>query len=327
MLFTLLPWLLFLAFIACLLALDLGVVHRRAHTVHRREAVLWSAVWIGLAVLFNIGVYVVHGGGPGLEWTTGYLIEKSLSVDNVFLFLLIFSSFHVSAAHQRRVLFWGVVGALLMRGILILAGAALLGAFHAVIYVFGVFLLITGVTFLRAQDEAPALERNRLIRLVRRVLPTTPGYEGQRLFVRRGRTLFVTPLFLVLLLIESTDLIFALDSIPAIYGVTEDPFIVFTSNVFAMMGLRALYFVISGYLAGLVFLRPALAAILVFVGAKMLLSGVYVVPALASLAVIVVILAAAIAASLLVRLAGPQPRRTPERTPIGVTPDTSGKSG
>lgn len=295
---SLLPWALFLAFVLAMLALDLGVFHRHAHEVKRKEALAWSVAWIGLAVLFNVGVYIFQGSGPGLEWTTGYLIEKSLSVDNVFVFLLIFATFNVPAAYQHRVLFWGILGALVMRALLIAAAGLLLGALQWVIYVFGAFLIFTGLKFLRSSEHAPSLESNRLVRLVRRAWPVTEGYEGQRFFVRRNGVLFVTPLLLVLLLIESTDLVFAVDSIPAIYAVTDDPFIVFTSNVFAILGLRALYFVLSGYLAGLAYLKPALAAILVFVGAKMLLVDIYKIPSLLSLSVIAAILAVAIGASI-----------------------------
>jgi tellurite resistance protein TerC len=301
MLVAIAPWALFLAFVAGMLALDLGVFHRHAHAVSRREALTWSAVWIGLAVLFNIGVYLVLGREAGLEWTTGYLIEKSLSVDNVFIFLLIFSTFAVPAQYQHRVLFWGILGALVMRGVLILLGAALLSAFHVVIYVFGAFLIVTGLRFLRQTEEAPSLEENRLVRLARRLMPATAGYEGQHFFLRREGVLYMTPLFLVLLLIESTDLVFAVDSIPAIFAVTDDPFIVFTSNIFAILGLRALYFVLSGYLAEMRYLKPALAAVLIFVGAKMLLVDVYHMPALVSLGVIVAILGVAIGASILVQ--------------------------
>ena len=298
------PWVLFLVFVAGMLALDLGVFHKHAHVVSRREALLWSAVWIGLALLFNAGIYLMLGAEAGLEWTTGYLIEKSLSVDNVFIFLLIFATFAVPAQYQHRVLFWGILGAVLTRGALILVGAALLSAFHAVIYIFGAFLIVTGLKFLRSTDDAPRLERNLLVRLANRLLPTTTSYEGQRFFVRRAGVLTMTPLFLVLLLIESTDIIFAIDSIPAIYAITGDPFIVFTSNIFAILGLRALYFVLSGYLAELRYLKPALAAVLVFVGGKMLLTDVYKIPALVSLAVVVGILSIAIAASLVVQRRG-----------------------
>ncbi len=309
---SVLPWTLFLAFVAGMLALDLGVFHRHAHAVSRREALIWSAVWIGLAVLFNIGVYVFSGSQRGLEWTTGYLIEKSLSVDNVFVFLLIFATFQVPVQYQHRVLFWGILGALVMRAVLIAVGAALLGSFHWIIYIFGAFLIFTGIKFLKDTEEAPDLEHNRLVRLARRFFPATHHYHGQKFFVRHLGRLTMTPLFLVLLLIESTDLVFAVDSIPAIFAVTEDPFIVFTSNIFAILGLRALYFVLSGYLAGLKYLKPALAGVLVFVGAKMLLVDVYKIPALVSLAVIVVVLGVAISASVLAR------RRDGAEEPAGV---------
>ena len=300
MLVSLLPWALFLAFIVGMLALDLGVFHRNAHEVSRREALAWSAAWIGLAIVFNAGVYLVRGPEAGLEWTTGYLVEKTLSIDNVFVILLIFSAFAVPGAYQHRVLFWGIAGALVMRAVLIAAAGLLLGALHFVIYVFGAFLIYTGLKFLREQEHTPDLEQNRVVRTARRLFRTTEGYEGQRFFVRRRGLLYATPLFLVLLLIESTDLVFAVDSIPAIYAITDDPFIVFTSNIFAILGLRSLYFVLAGYLAGLAYLKPALAAILIFVGTKMLILDFYKVPALASLGVIATILAVAIAASLLV---------------------------
>ena len=300
MLVALLPWALFLAFIVGMLALDLGVFHRNAHDVSRREALAWSAAWIGLAIVFNAGVYLVRGPEAGLEWTTGYLVEKTLSIDNVFVILLIFSAFAVPGAYQHRVLFWGIAGALVMRAVLIAAAGLLLGALHFVIYVFGAFLIYTGIKFLREQEHAPDLEQNRVVRTARRLFRTTEGYEGQRFFVRRRGLLYATPLFLVLLLIESTDLVFAVDSIPAIYAITDDPFIVFTSNIFAILGLRSLYFVLAGYLAGLAYLKPALAAILIFVGTKMLILDFYKVPALVSLGVIATILAVAIAASLLV---------------------------
>lgn len=295
------PWALFLLFVGAMLALDLGVFHRHAHVTSRKEAAIWSAVWISLAAVFNLGVYIFMGTEPGLEWTTGYVVEKSLSVDNVFIFLLIFATFAVPAEYQHRVLFWGIVGALAMRAGLILVGAALLSTFHFVIYIFGGFLIITGLRFLRHNDEAPSLERNRVVRLFRRFMPTTEGYEGQSFFVRRQGVLYATPLFLVLLLIESTDLVFAVDSVPAIFAITDDPFIVFTSNVFAILGLRSLYFVLSGYLSDLRYLKPALAGVLVFVGAKMILVDVYHMPSLVSLGVIVTILAVAVTASLLVR--------------------------
>ena len=300
---TALPWALFLGFVAAMLALDLGVFHRNAHEVQRKEALLWSGVWIGLAALFNIGVYIFRGAEAGLQWTTGYLIEKSLSVDNVFVFLLIFGAFAVPAKYQHRVLFWGIVGALVMRAVLIAFAGILLGSLHWMIYVFGAFLILTGLRFLRGGHEPPSLDENRLVRLAKRFYPVTEGYEGQRFFLTRNGVRFMTPLFLVLLLVESTDLVFAVDSIPAIYAITDDPFIVFTSNIFAILGLRALYFVLAGYLSGLAYLKPALAAVLVFVGAKMILVDVVKIPALLSLAVITAILTVAVVASFLSRRA------------------------
>ena len=299
MLIDLLPWALFLAFIAGMLALDLGVFHRNAHEVKRKEALAWSGVWIGVAILFNLGVYAFKGSDAGLQWTTGYVIEKSLAVDNVFIFILIFSTFAVPAMYQHRVLFWGIVGALIMRAALIAGAGILLGTLHWVIYLFGAFLIFTGIKFLRSHDEAPSLEKNWLVRTAKRFVPVTEGYEGQKFFTRRNGVLFATPLFLVLLLVESTDLVFAVDSIPAIYAVTDDPFIVFTSNILAILGLRALYFVLAGYLTGFAYLKPALAAILVFVGTKMLLIDVYKLNPLVSLGVIIGILAIAVIASVM----------------------------
>ena len=294
------PWLAFLGFVAGMLALDLGVFHRDAHEVTRREALGWSAVWIGLAVLFNIGVYALQGPQAGIEWTTGYLIEKSLSIDNVFVILLIFAAFAVPAQYQHRVLFWGIVGALGMRAGLIAFAGVLLTNLHWMIYVFGAFLIVTGIRFLREDHGTPDLSQNRILRLARRAFPVTARYEGQQFFVRRNGVLHLTPLFLVLLVVESSDLVFAVDSIPAIYAVTSDPFIVFTSNIFAILGLRSLYFVLAGYLGGLRYLKPALAAVLMFVGAKMALVDFVKVPPLASLGVILAILVGAVVASLVV---------------------------
>ena len=294
------PWLAFLGFVAGMLALDLGVFHRDAHEVTRREALTWSAVWIGLAILFNIGVYALQGTQAGIEWTTGYLIEKSLSIDNVFVILLIFAAFAVPAQYQHRVLFWGIVGALGMRAGLIAFAGVLLTNLHWMIYVFGAFLIVTGIRFLREDHGTPDLSQNRILRLARRAFPVTARYEGQQFFVRRNGVLHLTPLFLVLLVVESSDLVFAVDSIPAIYAVTSDPFIVFTSNIFAILGLRSLYFVLAGYLGGLRYLKPALAAVLMFVGAKMALVDFVKVPPLASLGVILAILVGAVVASLVV---------------------------
>lgn len=317
--FDVLPWLLFTVFVVGMLALDLGVFHREAHAVSRKEALAWSVAWIGLAAIFNAGIYYFQGSERGLEWTTGYLIEKSLSVDNIFVFLLIFSSFSVPTEYQHRVLFWGIVGAVIMRALLIGFAGALIHTFHFVIYVFGAFLIFTGIRFLRKQEGTPDLEKNRLVQLARKIFPVTEDYEGQKFFTVRNGTRAITPLFLVLLLIESTDVVFAVDSVPAIYAVTDDPFIVFTSNIFAILGLRALYFVLNAYLAGLVYLKPALAAILVFVGTKMLIVDIYHIPAIASLVVITGILGIAIGASLIAARLG-------YVTPIPLSTRPSGPS-
>jgi len=301
MLSDILPWIGFLALVAVLLAIDLGVFQRQAHEVQRKEALIRYGAWVVLASLFNAGVYLFRGVEDGIEWTTGYLIEQSLSVDNVFVFLLIFTTFGVPRRFQHRVLFWGIIGVLVMRAILITFAGVLLGSLHWMIYVFGAFLIVTGLKFLRADHEPPSLEKNRLVRLARRFFPVTPGYEGQAFFVKRDGRRYMTPLLLVLLLVESTDLVFAVDSVPAIYAVTDDPFIVFTSNIFAVLGLRALYFVIAGYLAELRYLNEGLAAILIFVGTKMVIADFYKIPALASLGVIVTILIVAFGASLLVQ--------------------------
>ena len=296
------PWALFLLFVGGMLAIDLGVLQRDAHEVSHKEALVWTGFVVSSAIVFNIGVYLFQGTGAGIEWTTGYLIEQSLSVDNVFVFLLLFSAFQVPAAYQHRVLFWGILGALVMRAILIAFAGVLIHSLHIVIYLFGAFLIFTGIRFLLEKEtHVPTLEGNRLVKLARRFLPVTEGYEGQQLFVRRNGVLFMTPLMLVLILIESTDLVFAVDSIPAIYAITDDPFIVFTSNIFAILGLRSLYFVLAGYLAGLKYLKPGLAGVLTFVGVKMLLVDVYKIHPLVSLAVIIAILTIAFVASVRAR--------------------------
>jgi tellurite resistance protein TerC len=289
----LLPWAGFLALIFVLLALDLGVFHKDGHVMQRKEALVWSGIWITIAALFNLGVFLFRGGEDGLLWTTGYVIEWSLSIDNVFVFLLIFSTFAVPEAYRHRVLFWGILGALIMRAVLIAFAGILLGSLHFVIYIFGAFLIFTGIRFLRGGDHTPEIDENRLVKVAKRFFPVTQGYVGQSFFSRINGVLHMTPLFLVLLLIESTDLVFAVDSIPAIYAVTDDPFIIFTSNVFAILGLRSLYFVLAGYLGGLKYLKPGLAGVLVFVGSKMLLVDVYKIPALLSLSVIIAILSLA----------------------------------
>lgn len=296
-------WLGFNVFVLAMLAVDLGVFHRRAHEVSLKEAAAWSAVWISLALFFAYGIYHFRGPQPGLEFLTGYLIEKALSVDNIFVFVLVFSYFNVPSRYQHRVLFWGILGALVMRGTMIAAGAALIHRFHWVIYLFGGFLIVTGIRMATHPMHAIAPEANPIIRLVRRLVPVTDQYHGQSFFIHErigGRLRRVaTPLFVVLVLVETTDLIFALDSIPAIFAVTTDPFLVYTSNVFAILGLRALYFLLAGVIHRFHYLRLGLSAVLVFVGVKMVLADVYHVPIGLSLGIIALMLAASVAASLL----------------------------
>jgi len=265
-------WILFHVFIVAMLALDLGVFHRTAHHIRVREALVWSGVWIVLALGFAGLIYAWRDGDPALQFLTGYVIEKSLSVDNLFVFLLIFHYFKVPTQYQHRVLFWGIVGAMLMRAVFILAGIALIERFHWLIYVFGVFLIYSGIKIALDKDQEIHPERNRVLRLFRWLVPTTPDYVGHNLLVRLDGKLFATPLFLVLVVIETTDVVFAVDSIPAILAISNDPFIVYTSNIFAILGLRSLYFALAGMMALFHYLHYGLALVLVFVGTKMLIS-------------------------------------------------------
>lgn len=291
-------WLGFTGLVGGLLALDLLVLNRRSHVLTVREASFWSAGLVTLALLFGAGLWWMEGAAKAVEYYTGYLIELSLSVDNLFVFILIFQYFAVPAALQPRVLKWGILGAIVMRGIMILLGAMLLERFTWIIYVFGAILIVTGAKMFGGGEERIEPEKNPIVRLARRVIPVTPAYEGQQFFVRSHAGLMATPLFLVVLLVEWSDLVFAIDSIPAIFAVTRDPFIVYASNVFAILGLRALYFVLVGGMDKFVHLKKGVAAILVFVGIKMVLSGWYHLPTAISLGVIVLFLAAAIWASL-----------------------------
>jgi tellurite resistance protein TerC len=294
-------WIGFNLFVLTMLAVDLLVFHKEAHEVTSAEAATWTVIWVVLGLIFGAGVYAFMGHDAGLEYYAGYLIEKALSVDNIFVFVLIFTFFRVPLRYQHRVLFWGILGALVMRGVMIAAGAYLIQQFHWVIYVFGAFLVFTGVRLARHVEHDIEPESNPVIRLVHRILPVTPVYHGQKFFVREmvnGRMhLVATPLFVVLTLVETTDLVFAVDSIPAIFAVTEDTFIVYSSNVFAILGLRALYFLLADVIHRFHYLRVGLSIILVFVGTKMLLADVYKIPIGLSLAVIVTVLATAIAAS------------------------------
>lgn len=311
-------WVGFNAFVLALLALDLFVFHRKAHEVSLREAGAWSAFWVMLALAFNYGIHRVMGPEKGLEFLTGYLIEKALSVDNIFVFVLIFSFFGVPAIYQHRVLFWGILGALLMRGAMIGAGAALIHQFHWVIYIFGAFLVFTGIRMATQTEHAIEPESNPVIRLVRRFTHVTSEYHGQKFFVKEQVGGVVrraaTPLFVVLVLVETTDLIFAVDSIPAIFAITTDPFIVYTSNVFAILGLRSLYFLLAGVIHKFHFLKLGLSVVLVFVGAKMLVIDFFKIPIGISLGVIAAVLGTAVGASLL------WPKEAEEHDPVEHDP-------
>jgi tellurite resistance protein TerC len=292
-------WPAFAALVVVLLALDLGVFHRRSRRESTKRALLWSAIWIGLGLGFSLFVALVRGHDAALSYLTAYLIEESLSVDNLFVFLALFTYFGVAPEHQHRVLFWGIIGAIVFRGIFIFAGVALINRFHWVTYILGLVLVATGAKLGLGEQEQVHPERNPIVRWASRVLPMERAYHGERFTVRTERGLRFTALFLVLLAIESTDVMFAVDSVPAVLAVSRDAFVVYTSNIFAVMGLRALYFVLAGALRSLRLLRPALAIILVLVGVKMLLAEVVEIPTEASLGVVAGILAAATAGSLL----------------------------
>ena len=294
-------WLGFNIFVLILLALDLGLLHRKGKEVGIREALLLSLGYFVLALLFGAGVYHFLGATAGVEFFTGYLLEKSLSVDNIFVFVLIFSHFSVPAQYQHRVLFWGILGALVMRAAMILTGAAIIETFHWVIYVFGAFLIFTGAKMLATINQKPDMAGNRLVRLIRRRFRVTEGYEGNRFFVRRNGLLYLTPLMVVLVLVEVTDVIFALDSIPAIFAITTDPFIVYTSNVFAILGLRALYFALVGVIHRFHYLKYGLSLVLMVVGAKMLINAAFgkVIPTEAALLVTALLIGGSMLVSML----------------------------
>ena len=297
---TLWPWIGFNVFVLAMLALDLGVFHRKAHVVTVKESIAWTVVWVTFALLFNLGVAHYMGDAKGLEFFSGYVIEKSLSVDNVVVFALLFSYFAVPQLYQHKVLFWVVLGALVMRAVMIFLGAALIERFAWIIYVFGAFLILTGIKMIVKQEEEIHPERNPLIRLFKKLMPVTNGYRDDKFFVRENGVRMATPLFLVLLLVEFSDLIFAVDSIPAIFAVTRDPFIVYTSNVFAILGLRSLYFALAGVMDKFHYLKIGLGVVLCFVGVKMLLGHTaWKIDTHVSLGVIVTVLAASIIMSLL----------------------------
>jgi tellurite resistance protein TerC len=299
-------WIEFNVFVLIAIVIDLGLFHRRPHKISLREALLWSLTWITLAVAFGIGVLHYYGRQPALEFFTGYLIEKALSVDNLFIFLVIFRAFSVEPRYQHRVLGWGILGALLMRGAMIAAGAALIQRFSWILYVFGAFIIYAGAHMLFAKEAEAHPEKNAIVRFASRHLRMTHQYREENFFVRERGRLFATPLFLVLLIVEITDVTFALDSIPAIFGITRDPFIVYTSNVFAILGLRALYFLLAGVLDRFAYLKIGLAVVLMFVGVKMIIEPWLHIPVGVSLAVVVAMLAVTMAISLLSK---PKPQK------------------
>ncbi len=297
----LLFWIFFNLFVLAMLALDLGVFHRPAHLIKFREAVGWSTTWIVLAIAFAMLVYFWRGRDAATEFTTGYIIELSLSVDNLFIFLLIFRYFRVPGDYQHKVLFWGILGALVMRGVFIVAGIGLIRRFHWITYVFGIFLVYSGIRLFGQKDAALEPEKNAVLRLLRKWMPVTEHYEGDKFFVRRGGW-YATPLLIVLVVIETTDLLFATDSIPAVLAITLKAFIVYTSNVFAILGLRSMYFVLAGMMEVFHYLHYGLSAVLIFIGAKMLAADYYQIPTVVALGVV----AGALAISMLASILHPQ---------------------
>jgi len=286
-----LEWVVFGGIVLVMLALDLGVFHREEHVIGPKEALAWSAVWISLGLGFGAWVWLRHGPVAGLEYVSGYVIEKSLSVDNIFVFVVIFGALAIPPLYQHRVLFWGILGALVLRGAMIAAGAALLHRFEWITWVFGGFLVLTGVKVWRTRASEPHPERSAAFQLLRRVVPATPRFHGHAFFAREATRRLATPLFFALALIELSDVVFAIDSIPAVFAITRDPFVVFTSNIFAILGLRSLYFLLASVIERFTYLKPSLAAVLVFVGAKMGLASVVEIHPAVSLAVVLAILA------------------------------------
>jgi len=294
---SLVLWTAFNAFVLGMLAIDLGVFHRKSHEVSVKEALTWTSVWIALAMLFNLFIYYYFDKEKAVEFFTGYLIEKSLSIDNIFVIIMIFSYFKVPTAYQHKVLFWGILGALVMRVIFILVGVELIHRFHWLIYIFGGFLVFTGIKMLSSNGAKFDPEKNPLVKLARKIFPFTSNFEGDKFFVRRNSALWATPLFLVVILIEATDLIFAVDSIPAILAISDDSFIVYTSNVFAILGLRSLYFVLAGIEKYFRYLKYGLSTILIFVGVKMCITDLYKIPVDLSLIIVAFVLVISMLAS------------------------------
>lgn len=284
-----------------MLAIDLGIFNRKSHEITYKEALLWSGIWISISLLFNIGIFNVLGHQKGMEFLTGYLLEKSLSVDNIFVFVLLFSFFNVPNKYQHKVLFYGIVGALIMRGVLIALGAALIMKFHWVLLLFGAFLIFSGIRMAIHKEEKIEPEKNPVVKFFKKIFPVTKNYENGKFFVKKSTGLLATPLFIVLIIVETTDLVFAFDSIPAILAITQDTFIVFTSNAFAILGLRSLYFALAGFMDKFRFLRTGLSFILIFIGIKMMIDDLIHIPVSISLIVIVIVLTISILASIYVK--------------------------
>lgn len=297
-------WLLFGALVTGMLTLDLGVINRQSRALPMKQAGLWSAAWVTLACLFAAGVFHFKGSRPASEFLTGYLVEWSLSVDNLFVFIVIFDYFAVPARYQHRVLFWGILGAVMTRGLFIVAGLALIKQFHGLIYAFGALLIYTGVKILFQKDEKMEPEKNAILKLFKRFMPVKTRHDGEEFFVKEAGIWVATPLFATLLVIEASDIFFAVDSIPAIFGITQDPFIIYTSNIFAILGLRSLYFLLAGIMPLFRFLKIGLAAILCFIGLKMLFSALYAISAMASLLIVASLLALSVIASVLIKSKG-----------------------
>ena len=308
-------WAIFAITILILFALDMGVFHRQSHKISIREALIWTGIWMAVAALFNLLVYFWMGQEAAIEFAAGYIVERTLSFDNLFVFVLIFSYFRVPSLYQYKILFWGITAALVLRGIFVLAGIELIDKFHWIIYLFGAFLLVSGLKLALRKDEEPMdMGRNPVLRLCRRFLPTTDQYGNGDFFLKINGKLFATPLFIVLLVIETTDVLFAFDSVPAILGITLDPIIVYTSNIFSILGLRALYFALAGCMSMFHYLNQGITLILIFVGGKMLLSGFYEIPAAVALGVIILVLAASVGLSVLL------PGGKPHEAPSGPNP-------
>jgi len=296
---TILSWVLFNILIIVLIVLDLGLVHKKSHTIKLKEALILSLVWTLVAFAFNVLIYFWKGRAPALEFFTGYLIERSLSVDNLFVFLLVFQYFNVRSEFQHKILYWGILGALIMRAIFIFSGIALIERFHFVMYLFGAFLVFTGIKMAFQKEKEIHPEKNPVLKIFKKFMPVTHEMEGGKFFKKIGNVLYATPLFVVLIVIETTDIVFAVDSIPAILAITRDTFIVYTSNVFAILGLRALYFALAGIVDLFHYLNYGLAVILSFIGVKMILADIFIIPVGVSLVIVAVILVISILASVI----------------------------